>query len=62
MSWFIQAVKSTLDFDGRARRKEYWFFYLFYNIFLVPIVIMESVLGLGGIAIGLYTLVMVFVQ
>ena len=62
MGWFILAVKNTLDFDGRARRKEYWFYMLFYNIFFVPIVIVEVVLGLGGIAMGLYSLVMLLTQ
>ena len=62
MGWFILAVKNTTDFDGRARRKEYWFYMLFYNISLVPIVMVEGVLGLGGIVIGLYTLLMLMTQ
>ena len=62
MGWFILAVKNTLDIDGRARRKEYWFFYLFYNTFLVPIVIVDGVLGLRFIVWGLYTLLMLMTQ
>jgi uncharacterized membrane protein YhaH (DUF805 family) len=30
MRWFIGAVKRYAVFSGRARRKEYWFFVLFY--------------------------------
>ncbi len=32
MSWYIKAIKSYADFSGRARRKEYWMFYLFNSI------------------------------
>jgi len=29
MSWFIKCLKQYVDFSGRARRKEYWYFVLF---------------------------------
>ncbi|OZS78468.1 hypothetical protein CF394_06845 [Tetzosporium hominis] len=28
MSWFIHVMKNTFNFNGRARRKEYWMFAL----------------------------------
>lgn len=34
MKYFIKCLKSYFDFKGRARRKEYWFFTLFYFILL----------------------------
>lgn len=30
MSWFVKALKNYGVFRGRARRKEYWYFILFY--------------------------------
>ncbi|MGW0999456.1 DUF805 domain-containing protein [Streptomyces sp. NPDC002523] len=32
MSWFIEALKKYAVFSGRARRSEYWYFFLFYII------------------------------
>ncbi|MGH9535257.1 MAG: DUF805 domain-containing protein [Terriglobales bacterium] len=29
MSWYLQAIRQYATFNGRARRKEYWFFELF---------------------------------
>lgn len=29
MSYFFKCFKQYFDFSGRARRKEYWFFYLY---------------------------------
>ena len=33
--YFAAAFKKYVTFDGRARRKEYWSFTLFYTIFMV---------------------------
>ncbi len=33
MKWFIKCIQHYADFKGRARRKEYWMFYLFYALF-----------------------------
>ena len=45
MSWFVGAVKKYAVFAGRARRKEFWFFYLFYVIFALAAAIVDAVLG-----------------
>lgn len=49
---FIQAVSSVFrnyaNFEGRARRSEYWKFILFN--FLVPIIVWLFSLGIGGIS------------
>lgn len=29
MKWYIQAFKNYINFEGRASRSEYWFFFLF---------------------------------
>lgn len=28
MNWYLKVLKQYFDFDGRARRKEYWMFFL----------------------------------
>ena len=45
MDWFIKALKQYADFKGRARRKEYWMFYLFYMIYSIPIMIIDLIIG-----------------
>lgn len=45
MNYFFQALKQFADFKGRARRKEYWMFYLFYVIFYIGLSIVDMVLG-----------------
>lgn len=35
MRWFILCLRKYVDFKGRARRKEFWFFTLFYLIALI---------------------------
>jgi uncharacterized membrane protein YhaH (DUF805 family) len=37
MKWYLQAIRNYVDFSGRARRKEYWYFSLFYLIFALVI-------------------------
>ncbi len=34
MSWYLEVLKKYAVFEGRARRKEYWFFSLFNYIFM----------------------------
>lgn len=29
MNWYIEVISNYADFSGRARRKEYWYFFLF---------------------------------
>lgn len=59
MNWFIGALQKYADFSGRARRKEFWMFFLFYIIFAVVLTIIDGLIGWGfaGGTIGiLYTL------
>lgn len=32
MEWYLKALRNYAGFEGRARRKEYWFFQLFYGL------------------------------
>jgi len=47
MNWYIKVLKQYVDFNGRARRKEYWMFALFNVIFTIAAVILEIVLGIA---------------
>jgi uncharacterized membrane protein YhaH (DUF805 family) len=44
MKWFIKVLSQYADFSGRARRKEYWMFVLFYMIFGFVAIIIDSVI------------------
>lgn len=63
--WYVEALKNSLDFSGRARRKEYWFFQLTLFIVSLALVLLEffmgwtSVAGSYGILSGVFTLAMV---
>lgn len=37
MEWFIKCLKNYANFNGRARRKEYWMFTLFYTLLYLPV-------------------------
>ena len=62
MDWYLEALKKYAVFEGRSRRKEYWFFSLFNAIFSVVLVIADLLFGTSGGAFspgllsGLYTL------
>jgi uncharacterized membrane protein YhaH (DUF805 family) len=62
MNWFLKVLKQYTDFDGRARRKEYWMFTLFYTIFLIVASIMDNVLGttFGEFGYGLFYILVSF--
>ncbi len=53
MKYYIQAIKNYANFSGRARRKEYWMFFLFNTIFAIAAMILDKILGLSFTSIGL---------
>ena len=55
MNWYIQAIKRYADFNGRARRTEYWIFVLFNTIFGAVAGLVDGVLGIALIS-SLYSL------
>ena len=65
MSWYLQVLKKYTDFNGRARRKEYWFFVLFYFIIYTILTIVDIVIGVYntessiGILSGVYILALI---
>ncbi len=58
MGYFIAALKKYAVFSGRARRKEYWMFVLFYMLFSIVFSIMDAVIGTYFIT-AIYALVMI---
>ncbi len=45
MNWYIEVLKKYAVFDGRARRKEFWFFVLFNIIIGAALAIVDTVIG-----------------
>lgn len=45
MSWFLLALSRYAQFSGRSRRKEYWFFTLFFVLASFVAVAIDMVLG-----------------
>lgn len=57
MNWFIEVVtKKYADFNGRARRQEYWMFMLFYVLIYVGLFVIESIVGSFGILVLVFSL------
>jgi len=46
MEWYIKVIKSYSDFNGRARRKEYWMFTLWNIIFALLAVLLDYSFGI----------------
>ena len=62
MDWYLKVLRNYVGFSGRARRKEYWMFYLVTLLITIGLVIVDSVTGTinaltgWGLLSGLYTL------
>jgi len=61
MNYFLDALKNKYaDFNGRARRKEYWMYILFYAIGFMILYVIDMILafvvGIPPILSGLYGL------
>jgi uncharacterized membrane protein YhaH (DUF805 family) len=50
MNWYLKVLKQYADFNGRARRKEYWMFILFNAIVSTVLNVISPEVG------GLYSL------
>ena len=55
MNWYIGCWKKFADFNGRARRQEYWMFVLFNVIASVVVQVVDCILGTMALS-GLYSL------
>ena len=47
MIWYFKVLKQYADFNGRARRKEYWMFALFNSIFAWGAMILDNIFGIA---------------
>lgn len=47
MKWYIEVLRKYAVFSGRARRKEYWMFFLFNIIVAVVLGFVEGILGIA---------------
>jgi uncharacterized membrane protein YhaH (DUF805 family) len=47
MNWYLKALKKYAVFNGRARRKEYWMFFLFNIIIGFFLGLIEGVAGIA---------------
>lgn len=45
MHYYTDVLKKYADFSGRARRQEYWMFFLFNVAALIIVAILDSVIG-----------------
>ena len=45
MYWYLQALKKYAVFSGRARRMEYWFFFLFNFLISILLGLVDAVTG-----------------
>jgi len=55
--WYKRVViERYARFQGRARRREFWFFTLVNTLISLALAILDAVLGAGGVLRGLYTL------
>ena len=46
MNWFMAVLKKYAVFSGRARRKEFWMFILFYIIIAIVLGVVDSIIGM----------------
>ena len=57
MEWYLKVMRDNYaNFNGRARRKEYWMYVLVQSIIMIGLMILDSILGLDfelqGISLG----------
>ena len=53
MEWYLKVVRDNYaNFEGRARRKEYWMFVLFNIIFAIAAMVLDNIAGLAFEGIG----------
>ncbi|MEU6868091.1 DUF805 domain-containing protein [Streptomyces sp. NPDC046876] len=56
MHHYTDVLKKYADFSGRARRQEFWMFFLLNMAAAIVVLIIDSVIGASGILYGLYFL------
>lgn len=60
MEWYLRVVKDNYaNFNGRARRKEYWLFFLINMLFAIVTVIIDFILGTFLLIYAIYVLALI---
>ncbi|MEW5805118.1 MAG: DUF805 domain-containing protein [Patescibacteria group bacterium] len=59
MNYYLSVLKKYAEFNGRARRAEYWYFVLFNAIIIFGLNLVETLFGGGGILSGIYQLAVI---
>ena len=52
MYWYLKVLQNYANFSGRARRREYWMFFLLNMIFSLSAAILDNILGLAFEGVG----------
>ncbi len=53
MNWYLEVLKKYTVFNGRARRSEYWYFFLFNLIISVVLAVLDHLMGMAHAAFGM---------
>jgi uncharacterized membrane protein YhaH (DUF805 family) len=62
MNWYLEVLRKYAVFEGRAQRKEYWFFVLFSILISIGLTIIDTTTGMFdakagmGLLSGIYSL------
>ena len=62
MEWYLKVLRQYADFNGRARRKEYWMFFLFNMIIVAILSLIDRFTGTyslewgSGLLSGIYSI------
>lgn len=52
MNWYLTVLRNYANFDGRARRREYWIFAVLNSVFLIIAMVLDNMLGLTSMTSG----------
>ena len=53
MSWYLEVLKKYAVFSWRARRKEYWYFFLFNVLITIVLLVIDGMTGTLDAAAGI---------
>ena len=56
MNWYLHVLKNYATFSGRARRKEYWMFFLISALISIVLTLLDILEYEAGLFSGLYSL------
>ena len=60
MDWYIKVINSYNDFNGRARRKEYWMFVLINLLFSMVAAFLDRMFGIAWTDLGYGPLYLIY--